>query len=110
MAKKTTLTINQADELEEMLGDAANPGNCFGDPRRDIKDLLREVACPKDVVAGLIRSVESIQEDIRVLEQDMNRGNAETVVEGYQRLDQYLGKRFNVTGMRKKIYYWSVGS
>lgn len=109
MAKKTTLTRDQAAELEEMLGDAVTYRR-FGDPKRDIRDLLRQVGCPKDVTAALLMRVESIMEDVKYLEQEVTRGNAESVVDGFKALDAYLAKRFNVTMPRKnQAYRWMVG-
>lgn len=107
--KKTKLTPDQADELEQLITDYLTPEG-FGNPWRDISDLLRQVGCPKDVTAGIKARCESIADDARILEEEISRGNAEVVAEGCKSLDEYLGKRFNVSLIRNRKYHWMVWS
>lgn len=106
---KTKLTPDQADELEQLISDYLAPEG-FGNPWRDISDLLRQVGCPKEVTAGIKARCESIADDARILEQEITRGNAMSVAEGCQHLDEYLSKRFNVNLPRKRQYRWMVWS
>ena len=106
--KKTTLSNDVADELEQLITEYLQPEG-FGSPLRDITDLLRGVACPKDVQAGLKMRLESLAEDFKFLENELTRGNAETVAEGCKHLDEYLGKRYNVTMPGKRVFKWMVG-
>lgn len=112
MPKRTILTIDQADELESAIGDFLSPDqHGFGNPKRDIQDLLRQVGTPKEVVGSLFLHLQSVLEDVKYLEGELTRGNAETVVEACKHLDMYMGKRFNVKMPRKNSEYkWAVWS
>lgn len=110
MAKKTTLTRDAAAELEELMADATNPNRRFGDPKRDIKDLLRAAGASKDLIESILLRLNNIAWDVTYLEQEVSRGNAEVVVDGFKRLDEFLSKHFNVQMPRKnQKYRWMVG-
>ena len=112
MAKKTTLTFDQAGELEELLTEyTGQEPHGFGNPQRDIQDLLRSVRCPKDVTAALFMHLDSVADAVHLVEDEITRGSCEDVAEGFKRLDAYLEKRFVVTGMpgRRKLYRWVIG-
>ncbi len=111
MAKKIPLTREAAGELEELIGDYCAPDpNGFGNPKRDITDLLRQAGAPKDVITGIVSRMDGIVEDVKCLEEELTRGNAEAVVDGCKRLDEYLAKHFTVPMPRKREYVWAVWS
>ena len=114
MPKKTTLTYDQATDLEEAMGDyCAGEPMGFGNPKRDIQDILHQAGVPKDVRAAIFMRLDSINEDVSHCANEVTRGNAEAVADGFRRLDEYLEKRFTVTGMpgrSKKPYRWMVSS
>jgi hypothetical protein len=113
MAKTTPITIDQADELEELITDYLEntiPG--IGNPKRDLQDFFRSIACPKDVAAAIFMRLESVLDDIRYCSDEVTRGNCEAIVDSCKALDEYLTKRFRVTGMkgRNPTYRWMVWS
>jgi|SRR5579871_3054317 len=111
--KKTTITQDQAEELESLIGDFLAPDpHGFGNPKRDIQDLLRSVGAPKDVVGHIFLQCQTIIEDVKCLEDEITRGNAETVADGCKHLDEYLEKVFVVTPSRGRgrVYKWAVWS
>jgi len=111
-AKKTKLSLNAAQQLEEMLGDAAYHNCvCFGNPRQYIEVLLREVGCPKADVAKLVSHLDTVIGDMHDLEKEPSRANAEAVVDSFQRLDAFLARTFSVRGtQREPSFKWAVGS
>lgn len=117
MAKKTTLKIEQADELESLMGEYLSD-SCFNQDavRRDIKDILRVAGTPKDVTVAVFARLDSIGEDIGYLADEVTRGNIDSVSDGLERLDEYMGKRFLVKRPVRKgklltaPYKWMVWS
>lgn len=110
--KKTSITREAAGELEELIGDYLSPDpHGFGNPKRNIQDLLRQAGCPKDVVASLFNRMDSIVDDVKYIENELTRGNLECVVDACNRLDEFMAKHFNVEMPRKnQTYKWAVWS
>lgn len=104
--KKIVITVEQAEELEQDMGDYVSPHG----GRADVKALLKKIGVPKPVASNIIARLESVASDISTMQDgEVERMYIDGISEDLKRLDVYLGKVFNVTGMRgKKSYIWEV--
>jgi|SRR5579863_513276 len=117
MATKTTIIVaDLADELEALIGDYIT-GACggYGNPdssRRSIQNILKNAGCPNDVRAALFMRMDSAASDLQMVKDDLTRDNIDSAAENLKALDEYLGKRFKVTGLkgRNPTYRWAVWS
>lgn len=105
--KKTTITVDQAEDLEQVLGEYLSGEVVWNEPH----DMLKELACPKDVIRAIESRTDSIASDLSALrEGDVQRMFIDGASEDLKSLDNYLSKVFVVTGMRsrKRAYVWEV--
>ncbi len=110
MARRTTfITLDRADELEQAIGDYLSGDTDNGG--REIRNVLRMVEFPKPLQETLFNLLNSLEEDIDYLADEVTRGNIEAVADGCKRLDEWLGKRFHVHNPRsRRQYRWMVWS
>lgn len=105
--KKTTITVDQAEELEQVLGEYVTPRG----GRADVKGLLKKIGVPKPVISNIIGRLESVASDISSMQDgELERMFIDGLSEDLASLDTYLSKVFVVTGTRsrKRVYTWQV--
>jgi hypothetical protein len=110
--KKVTITPDQADELELEINEQIEG---FDNGKCRVLKLICQKRLKMDVAGAtrLVAHVQDVFEAIGFLTRcgDIKRGECEDVIHAYTALETYLGKSFNVKGVkpRKRPYAWTVG-
>lgn len=101
---KIVITVDQAEWLEEHLGDVIGLHLTAAGAAREI---VKEVGASKEVARALVDMAHEVRSVMGPCEQEPTRENVEDVVEGFKRLDAELEKSFKVKG--RKRYVFRVG-
>lgn len=121
--KKITIAEDQAEQLEELMGDyLTEPGPLAYDDvddygitsAADLKHLLKELRVPVKLIRTIFSRLENIGGDVSNLQHngDITRDVIDDISAELKGLDELLGKIFNVQRARKtkKPYSWQVWS
>lgn len=109
---KPTLSLDQAEELETLIGELISRETYPEMFTKALEKLLDNTTTSNAVISGITARAESCAEDVQLLEDECIRDAIDAAADSLKRLDQYLAKSFNVKMVRKtkRGYIWQVWS